>query len=302
MPNGAMKEIGAANFPTPEIAITPKWVGKEAKLREFSEWSATTAKKARAKLDATDFSQLAAAARQAAAEKVYQDVIVDRHAKAVAMGDQNAPKMLQDIKPGEPNYDPFGAIHANEGSPAHEARAGKVGDAMRQRFAGTKADTVQTLVTTSDGKVIAGNKIHRGATAQAIVDAKTAKVEATKKGTPYGYAPGEQPLITETALPANQKKLHDAGVKSMANLAAQRTLIAGKPAEEAKAKIEYANALYAMFHGPVKNRGSDSTIRIFGTAMHQIIFGEPATLPHDVDIRAYALDQKSFVAWLRGKL
>src|SRR5262245_8947543 len=50
MPNGKTKEISAANFPTPKIAITPKWVGKEAKLAEFSEWSAKTAKKARAQL------------------------------------------------------------------------------------------------------------------------------------------------------------------------------------------------------------------------------------------------------------
>jgi hypothetical protein len=48
----------------------------------------------------------------------------------------------------------------------------------------------------------------------------------------------------------------------------------------------------------MKNRGSDSVIRGYVSSIGEQMSGKPVTLPHDVDIQAYARNQEDFSKWL----
>jgi hypothetical protein len=282
----------AAQFPTPAIAKTTGDAAKNAQIEQFAEWMAQQANAGRLRMAGADLARMAPAKRAKALEELYESFVQARYKKALEIGGKAPEKITTPIKVGDPNFDPFGDIRALEGSPAHGARA-EIGRLAEERFAGTSAETVQTRVRLPNGETIEGNVIHRGASADAI---------NALKGNKYGYAEGAAKIITETTSPANQRRLHDAGVQILADLAAEAPDLARNPALAGKAKEDFATALYALFQGPVNNRGSDSAIRLFGSVMYQKIFGRLAALPHDVDIRAYALDQKRFVAWLVGEL
>jgi hypothetical protein len=290
-PKGA---FGPKQFPTPAIAKTPANATRWTAIEVFAKWMAEQANKGRVRLAGIDVAKMSPAERNAALEALYQSFTKARHDKALelAAGDPakvaDAKKIITPIPDGDPNYDPFGDIEKLEGSPAHGARA-EIGEIAQKRFDGTSGDTVQTKVTLPDGTTVDGNTLHRGASAE--------KINAAK-GDKYGFGAGAKKIVTETATPENQQKLHDAGVRIMGELAARSGEIQGSEAMRARARETFATALYALFQGPINNRGSDSVIRLFGTVMYQQIFGRVVTLPHDVDIRVYAADQASFVHWL----
>jgi hypothetical protein len=81
-----------------------------------------------------------------------------------------------------------------------------------------------------------------------------------------------------------------------------RLLHQGSNLSNPKDMKQFTEAAYFLFQGPLKNRGSDSVIRGYVSSMGQMMTGHPLQLPHDVDVQAYARDQKSFQQWLRQSL
>ncbi|MEO5727608.1 MAG: hypothetical protein ABI134_36040, partial [Byssovorax sp.] len=282
------------------------WAG----VQNFSELMAQQANLADTALPA-NLAELPQPARQQALEQLYQE----QQRWRAELFDGTNPKISTPIAAGDPNMDPFGPIEVLRGSPAYKQRA-LIGEIIEKRLAGEGVDVLQNRITLPDGRVVDGNIIYRGQAAEDLIrrrnvewaakypddaaKAREARPDATDLK--YGFDNGAPRYITATADPANQQVLHDAGVSAIADLVGRSQAIQANPVLQAQAEREYANALYYLFHGPIYNRGSDSVIRLFGSTMHNRIFGRPLTLPHDVDIRAYGYTQEQFSEWLRGTM
>ena len=302
--------FGSENFPTPAIAMTPANEIKWAKIQNFGTLMGEQANVAEASLPA-NLSRLPTAERDQVLERLYQEQQQWRY--DLEKGEN--PKILAKIEPGDPNMDPFGRIETLRGSPAFEQRAA-IGEIIDQRLGSGGAEVVQNRITLPDGRVIDGNIIYRGRAAEEVIRLRNEewaakypeKYEEAAEARPgqtdlkYGFENGAPRYITQTAEPANQQTLHNAGVQAISDLVGQSAVIQAYPALLAQKQTEFANALYYLFNGPIYNRGSDSVIRLFGSTTYQRIFGRPLTLPQDVDIRAYGYTQEQFSNWLRGTM
>jgi hypothetical protein len=221
------------------------------------------------------------------AEEVYQDITKWR--ASLESDPAKRAKLETAIAEGDPNFDPFGTMAGKRegGVDTQESlQRARTGEDIKARFEGVNGDVLQTTITLPDGTVVNGNKLHRGASADEINQ---------RKGNKYGYEDSAEKFITETAAPADQKRLHDAGIAEIDRLLASReSLKTASPEQRQRAMNEFADAAYMLFHGPVVNRGSDSTIRVMLTAAFTETFGTPPRLPQDIDIRAYSKDQATF--------
>lgn len=228
------------------------------------------------------------------AEEVYQQISRQR---AEANPPDKRAKFETKIQDGDPNFDPFGDMpgRAEKGVPTQDQlQRQRTGEDIKARFDGVTGDTIQTKIRLRDGTIVDGNKLHRGAAADDI---------NAKKGNKYGYDDGAEKFITETAKPADQQRLHDAGIAEIDRLLGMKDQLQNAtPAQRAQAMADFADAAYMLFHGPVINRGSDSTIRVMLTASYTEMFGVPPKLPQDIDIRAYSKDQDTFRADLSKAL
>ncbi len=297
-PGGKPGSFEPKHFPSPNLAYSNVqrdrglWGGDKGDIiGKFADWMAQTANDASQEAAQMGLAGMSPDERKAALEQIYQDLVQDRKIKAnrdAKQPDDAPSKIDTPIKDGDPNFDPFGKIaaKANGGeTPEYQERV-DIGKLMQDRFdsTGTTGDVIQNKVTLADGSVVDGNKIHKGASADAI---------NAKKGNKYGYDPADPKFITETTSPENQQKLHDDGIQRMSDLIGKKDQLTPEQAKE-----EYAKSLYSMFQGPVYNRGSDSVVRMFGGVAHEEVFGKPVALPQNVDIMAYAKTQDEFVSWL----
>jgi hypothetical protein len=296
------------DFPTPELIQATNDPAKQQKVANFANQMAETANQ----FGSTFGSRLqqAKGLKQTIqiSEEGYQWWTQQRYEMDPKQGRNPNPKILNDILPGDPNRDPFGRMSGlledGQSTPAFRTRA-NIGELINQRFAGMDPSVTELQnqiqlpkwVVNELGlqsQVVLGNKLFRGEPVDAI---HTQRLQNPDKK-PYAFKEEDnQKFLTETAEPANQKILHDAGVQVMARL-----LHEGSDLSNPKSMGQFSEAAYFLFQGPLKNRGSDSVIRGYVSSMGQLVTGKPLQLPHDVDVQAYARDQQSFQQWLMQSL
>jgi hypothetical protein len=298
-------EIRADDFPMPDVvrrvAIDP---ATERPIPGAFQESQAAIARARADQLARD---LAAAEtpeqRQQAMEDAFMAVHFDliEYARSTSTDEGKLAKMDRLIPEGDPNNDPWGDMSLKErtedGEPTYAARQMLLtGNEVLARFArfegnptaearlSEDGEVLQNVVRLPDGTSIDGNRMLRGSTADAI-DAD--------KGRRYGYPEAAERLVTQTGEPQHMRVLHDAGIATLADLAAQ-------PGPDPRER--FSDAAYYLYQGLLYNRGGDATIRTFLAAAGQQIFGRSFRFPQDIDLRAFVLSQSEFRIWMTDQL
>jgi hypothetical protein len=288
------------NFPTPELILKSNNPVKQANMAGFAKKMSASANEFKAEFSSRLSEAKTPQAREKLMEEAYQWWVQKRY------GMKPDEKLLNDIQPGDPNRDPFGKIaelkENGQSTPAYRKRD-EIGQLINQRFRGNEGDVLDNPVTLPKwvaddlglkSPEVQGNRLLRGQAADAI-DQHRQQTKPPEKQ--YGYTTGAEKFMTETGDPGNQRILHDAGVKVLSRLMGD-----GSKLQDPKSMQQFSEAAYFLFQGPIKNRGSDSVIRGYVSSIGEQMSGKPVTLPHDVDIQAYARNQEDFSQWLAKSL
>jgi Domain of unknown function (DUF4157) len=299
-PKGTGEAFTPENFPTPELILRTNDPGMRARVAGFANKMSVGANEFKAEFSSRLSEAKTPQAREKLMEDAYQWWVQKRY------GMKPDAKLLNDIQPGDPNRDPFGKIadlkEKGQSTPAYRKRD-EIGQLIEQRFRGHEGDVLNNPVTLPKwvaddmglkNQEVPGNRLLRGQAADAI-DQHRQQTKPPEKQ--YGYEAGAEKYITETGEPGNQKILHDAGIKVFSRLMGD-----GSKLQDPKSMKQFSEAAYFLFHGPIKNRGSDSVIRGYVSGVGEQMSGKPVTLPHDVDIQAYARSQEDFSKWLAKSL
>ncbi|WP_157110513.1 GTP cyclohydrolase II RibA [Nocardia anaemiae] len=320
----------SGQFPAPDVVMSSTDPARIAALRMYSLWQAHTADRGFGKLRGRWLAAATSAARRRALFELYAWVSQQRYERAVwareraddqgardmhpALARHNARRDPNVIKPdkfrrrlvvGDPNVDMFGVRGRELDGARFDPESGQweggsetpafrafftTGERIRARFAAESPhnETLQNVLELPDGTRVNSNTLLMGAAADAVGTAK-------QQGSPGRVDPfdhGAEKFVTVTADPADQRRIFDAAIAEIGVLLERSS----KPSPDTVRN--FANTVYLLFHAPLINRGSDTTIRIFAAIVHEFLFGRPLFLPHDVDLQAYSRSQSDFVEWL----
>ena len=281
--------FNASHFPTADLAYTTTDPVRNAGIRQFAEWMAETANKGRVQLTTALGTSSSPENTIAALKDLLEFLQTQRKVKAA--GTASETKIDAPIVAGDPNIDPFGDVGNTALGPLQRLEIGSI---ISNRLGNVTADSMHTQIQLPGfEQPFQGNRLIQGPTAESINAAK---------GDKYGFQGSDNMYFTETAPPTAQEQLRNAAVQVFASLVSRSAAVQASPTGRTDAFDEYATGLYSLFHAPIYNRGSDSAIRLFGGIVYRQVFGQPAALPQNVDIMAYATDQNSFVGWLRAQM
>ncbi|WP_157120294.1 hypothetical protein [Nocardia fusca] len=266
-----------------------------AELRKFAEWQADTANGTVGRLTALDRNPTA---EDWATE--YFRVQKSRIEYNVESASTVLNRYLSEdlITDEDPNYDWFGnniLRHNAEWDGKNKGWLGgepslrsiiydKTAERVLKRFRTEEVagDELQNMVRLSDGTEVPGNRLLKDESA------KRAAVAMKERAADHGVdvskweIPTDKEAITITATAdARRRILQDA----FEQLAQPGELTPGK----------WADVAYKLYQSPQTKAGSDSVIRTFLVGAAEYRMGRVPVFPHDIDLRAYTMNQSDFV-------
>jgi len=296
-----MTTITAAHFPTPELALRSTDPAELNRVRAFAEEQATAAEATRTRL-AAEWSG-SSAHKAAALREAHADLVRWRHRLALDAPHRlgqglalDASRFTKTIVEGGANYDRLGYLgrlrdgaswdpatrtyRGGHDTPAHRLMLA-YGQAALDRFAreGNTGDVLHNTVTLPDGKTVTGNSLVRGAAARRVADALIARIAARGRDTTR-FEDGGDPLYAVTAPDEARGTMYTAGVDLLA-------------AAEPHDVHSWQTGRYLLYQSPLTKKGSDAVLRTLLVAVGALLFTDPPTLDHDIDLRCAVLGQEA---------
>lgn len=299
--------ITAKSFPTPHLAFRGADSAEDRRVRSFAEQQALAAEALRVRLVAElphglsghrDRVDLLRRAHAGLVQWRYQLALDAPRRLGVGLP-LDAERFRLSLRDGGPNSDRLGYLG--------RLRAGATWDATTKTFAGgdpTPAseimqtygqaardrmdceapdeDVLLNIIRLIPGRLIAGNRLVRGAVARKIADGLVARV-AARGGDTSTMEIGGDPIYVVTADPDDADTLFGIAMILLAG--------AVDDPEYTERLRAWQQARYLLFQAPRTKKGSDAVTRVFVVAIGAVLFGHPPVLDHDVDLRCMTLGE-----------
>uniref|UniRef100_UPI003F497001 hypothetical protein n=1 Tax=Amycolatopsis sp. CA-151526 TaxID=3239921 RepID=UPI003F497001 len=298
--------ITARSFPTPDLALRAG--ADRAAVGAFAQEQATAAEAARIELAAAWRRGGGIAARITALRAVHAGLVHWRYTLARRTGRRlghglahDAERFRMSLREGGANYDRLGEIgRLREGGtwdPAARTYRGgtptPASEIMRVYGAHARArfereewlpdpDVLLTVVSLPRGRMVAGNRLVRGAAARRIAHELVARVAARGADASRMDIGGEL-IYAVTADPGDADRLFDAGLKRLA-------AAVDDPDRTARVTA-WQDARYLLYQGIRTKKGSDAVTRTFVVAVGAVLLGTAPVLDQDIDLRCMVLGQ-----------
>jgi len=299
--------ITAVSFPTPDLARRSTDPAELRRVTGFAQQQADAA--------TAVYAHLAAVWSTAATRYQRMTDLRGAHAEAVAWRHQlalQAPRRLGQGIPHDasrfvtpideasgPNYDRLGYLGrlksgsiwdaasrlyvGGESTPAHEVML-RYGQAAVDRIDAEAPgqDVLFNVVTLPGGhRVLAGNRLVRGAAARKVADELVARVAARGRDTSTMEVGGDL-VYAVTGTPVDSHIMFDVALSQLA----------GAPDLDPLPRLRaWQDARYLLYQAPRMKKGSDAVTRVFLVAVGALLFGRAPVLQHDVDLRCMVLGQ-----------
>lgn len=163
-------------------------------------------------------------------------------------------------------------------------------DLAAARFADSpNVDVVCNRVTLTDGRVVGGTRLLRGAAARHAATEMATRIAARGGDISRIITDGNLIYLASAAETDREAIFHSA-----------MTVLAQDHAAPVAALIAWLEAAYLLYQAPRRKRGGDATIRTFLIATGTSLLDYPPVLLHDIDLNAYVQSAEQFVAELRA--
>jgi hypothetical protein len=298
--------VTAHSFPTPHLALRSTGADACRRVRGFAHEQARAAEAALPELTEALRTTRSRQDRVAALVRAHEHLIqwradlARRTTVPLDHGlDHDASRFTLSLREGGPNYDRIGNVgrlrenprwdvnnrvfHGGEPTPAHLIML-EHGRVAEQRFATEDhdGDTLRNPVTLPDGARLDGNSLVRGAAARRVASALVARLRQRGADTSR-IETGGDPIYVVTADDDNRERMFHTAM----------TVLADASPGDVRA---WQAARYLLYQAPMTKKGSDAVTRVFLVAVGTVLFGQPPTLDHDVDLRCIVAGQRAATA------
>jgi hypothetical protein len=295
------------SFPTPALALRSADPVELDRVTDFARHQADAAEGLRLQLVAADWPRLPLHRRMVMVRAGFATLVQWRYGLARQAPDRigvgipmDAERFQLSMRDAGPNFDRLGytgrlragaqwdpasrTYFGGQDTPASRIML-TYGQAALDRFAAQApdSDVLQNVVLLpGGGAVVNGNRLMRGRAAERIATYLLRRIAGRGHDTSR-IETGGNPVYAVTATADDADILHAAALSQLAE-ACDRERLGTRIAL-------WQSARYLLYQAPRTKKGSDAVTRAFLVAVGAVLFDQPPTLDHDVDLRCMVLGQ-----------